>query len=95
MARKTVPFNHQGIGKLPDNKPVVYKILTDGGKNNYTGIAQRGRVQERLTEHLGSGKDPVPGVKVVIEQHHSVAEARAQEQRVIARSQPKYNEQGK
>jgi hypothetical protein len=95
MAQKTVPFNRRGIDKLPDNRPVVYRILTDGGKNNYTGVAQRGRVQDRLTEHLGSGRDPVPGTKVVIEQHHSIDEARAQEQRIIARSQPKYNEQGK
>lgn len=95
MARKTVSFNRQGIDKLPDNKPVVYKIVTAGGKNNYTGIAQRGRVQDRITEHLGSGKDSVPGVKVVVEQHSSIDEARAQEQRIIARSQPKYNEQGK
>ena len=95
MARKTVPFNRQGIDKLPDNKPVVYRILTEHGKNNYTGIAQRGRVQDRITEHLGSGKDPVPGVKVVIEQHTSIDEARAQERRIIVRSQPKYNDQGK
>ena len=32
MARKTVPFNPKGIDKLPDNKPVVYRILTEGGK---------------------------------------------------------------
>ena len=56
MAKKTVTFNQKGIEKLPDNKPVVYKILTEGGKNNYTGSAQRGRVQERLKEHLPGGK---------------------------------------
>ena len=61
MTKKTVPFNQKGIEKLPDNKPVVYKILTEGGKNNYTGVAQRGRVQERLQEHLPGGKDYVPG----------------------------------
>ena len=95
MARKTVSFKQQGINKLPDNKPVVYRILTGSGKNNYTGVAQRGRVQDRVAEHLGSGKDPVPGAKVVIEQHSSIDEARVQERRIIARSQPKYNEQGK
>ena len=95
MARKTVPFNPQGIGRLPDDKPVVYRILTESGKNNYTGIAQRGRVQERLAEHLGAGKDPIPGAKVVIEQQSRIAEARTKEQRIIVRSQPKYNKQGK
>jgi len=95
MARKTVPFNPAGIEKLPNDKPVVYKIETGGGKNNYTGIAKRGRVQERLEEHLPGGKDPIPGTKVVIEQAPSIAEAREKEQRIISRSQPKYNEQGK
>ena len=47
MSRKPVKLNKQGIAKLPDNKPVVYKIQTGSGANNYTGIAQRGRVQER------------------------------------------------
>ena len=95
MARKTVPFSPEGIGKLPNDKPVVYKIETEGGKNNYTGIAKRGRVHERLEEHLPDGKDPVPGAKVVVEQAPSFAEAREKEGRIISRSQPKYNEQGK
>ncbi len=95
MARKTVDFSKTGISKLPDDKPVVYKVLSDGGKNNYTGIAQRGRVQERLTEHLPGGKDAVPGAKVQIEQMSSIDEARAMESRVISRSDPKYNKQGK
>ncbi len=52
MPKKTVRFNPKGIEKLPDNKPVVYKIQTDAGKTNYVGVAQRGRVQDRLREHL-------------------------------------------
>lgn len=95
MARKTVPFNPKGIEKLPNDKPVVYKIETPGGKNNYTGIAQRGRVQERISEHLPGSKDPVPGSKVVVEQFSRIDEARAKEERVIVRRQPKYNKQGK
>ena len=47
MARKTVDFNKPGISKLPDNKPVLYKIQSDGGKTNYAGIAKRGRVSAR------------------------------------------------
>lgn len=95
MSRKTVPFNQSGISKLPNDKPVVYKILTPGGSTNYAGKAKRGRVQERIAEHLPGAKDPVPGAKVAIEQVPSIAEAQAMEQRVIARSQPKYNKQGK
>lgn len=95
MAKKTVAFTDKGINKLPDDKPVVYKILTDGGKNNYTGIAKRGRVQERLQEHLPGGKDAIPGAKVQIEQMPSIDDARNKEARVITRSQPPHNKKGK
>jgi hypothetical protein len=95
MAKKTVQFGGAGIEKLPDDKPVVYKILTNGGKNNYTGVAKRGRVQERLQEHLPGGKDPIPGAKVQIEQMPKISEAEAKEARIISRSNPPYNEQGK
>ncbi|MHB1565286.1 MAG: hypothetical protein ACYCXG_00970 [Acidiferrobacter sp.] len=95
MARKTVPFNNKGIDKLPNDKPVVYKIQTDGGKNNCTGVRQRGRVQERLKEHLSDSKDPVPGAKVQIEKMSSIKEARTKEANVIARHQPPHNKQGK
>ncbi len=95
MARKTVGFNKTGIENLPDDKPVVYKILTDGGKNNYTGVAKRGRVQERLEEHLPNGKDPIPGAKVQIEQMTTISEAEAKEARIISQSKPPHNQQGK
>lgn len=95
MARKTVDFNKSGIGKLPNDKPVVYRIQTETGKTNYAGVAQRGRVQDRLQEHLPGAKDHVPGSKVHIEQMKSIDQAKATETRVIARSKPKYNDQGK
>jgi hypothetical protein len=57
MASKEVPFSKQGIEKLPDDKPVLYRIETEGGKTNCAGVAKRGRVQERLAEHLPGGKD--------------------------------------
>lgn len=95
MAKKTVPFNQKGIEKLPDNKPVVYKILTDGGKNNYTGVAERGRVQDRLREHVPEGKDRGPGVKGQIEQMGSIKDAEAKESRIISRTKPPHNEKGK
>ncbi|NHZ85580.1 MAG: hypothetical protein GWP19_06835 [Planctomycetia bacterium] len=88
---KTVPFNKKGISNLPKDKPVVYKILTNNNNNNYTGIAKRGRVPERLAEHLGE----IPGAKVQIEQMSSISTAREKESNIISRSQPKYNKQGK
>ena len=95
MPRKTVDFNKDGIDKLQNNKPVVYKIFTGSGRNNYTGSAQRGRVQGRLLEHLPQGKDYIPGSKIQIEQMPSIEEAKARETRVIKRSKPPYNKQGK
>ncbi len=95
MKTKSTTYNKTGISKLPDDKPVVYKIQSESGKNNYTGIAKRGRVRERLNEHLPGGKDYIPGSKVHIEQMDSIAEAREKESRIISRSKPKYNKQGK
>ncbi len=95
MAKKTVSFDRKGIEKIPDNKPVVYKILTDGGRNNYTGVAQRGRVQDRLREHLPGGKDQIRGAKVQIEQMSSIKDAKVKEERIISRSKPPHNEKGK
>lgn len=91
MAEKTVTFNKAGIGKLPIDKPVVYTIKTAGDKPNYIGVAQRGRAQERLTEHLPD----IPGAKVQIEQMTSIKEARDKEAKIIAKHQPPYNTQGK
>jgi len=93
MARKTVSFNKSGAGKLPNNKPAVYKIQTPGGKTNYVGVAKRGRVQERIQEHLAAGE--IPGAKVQVQQMTSIQEAEKTEAAIIARTQPKYNEQGK
>lgn len=95
MSTKSTSYNKSGVSKLPDDKPVVYKIQSESGKNNYTGIATRGRVQERIAEHLPGGKDYVPGSRVKIEQMNSIADARAKESRIISHSKPKYNKQGK
>ena len=37
MSTKKVKYNETNIDKLPNDKPVVYKIFTEGGNNNYTG----------------------------------------------------------
>ena len=91
MGKKTANFNKTGIDKLPEDKPVVYKIKTPSGGTNYAGVAKRGRVQGRIGEHFGK----IPGAKVQIEQFHSIKDAEKKEVNVIKRSQPKYNEKGK
>jgi hypothetical protein len=93
--KKTVKFNQSGIEKLPNNRPVIYRIGTDGGKDNYIGVAKRGRVQERIQEHLPGSKDYIPGSKVQIEQMQSFRQAEQKERKIIKKEQPKYNDQHK
>jgi len=91
MPTKEVMYNKGGIGKLPNDKPVLYRIETESGNLNYVGVAKRGRVQARISEHLGK----IPGSTVRIEQFRSIGDAQEKEANVIKRNQPKYNEQGK
>ena len=91
MSTKKIKYNKTGIEKLPNNKPAIYKILTASGKPNYVGTAKRGRLQERVTEHMGE----IPGATVLIQQTDSIAEARKKEAGIINRSKPRYNKQGK
>jgi TIR domain len=88
---KTVNFNKEGISRLPNDQPVVYKILTEGGSNNFTGTARRGNVQAKIQEHLIAGSKYVPGSKVQIERFKSIDEAKEKASRIIARTKPKYN----
>lgn len=93
MAKKTVKFSKKGTDKLPNDKPVVYKIQTASGATNYVGIAGRGRAQARIKEHLDA--DMIPGATVQIEQVATIAEAKQKEKNIISRTKPKYNKQGK
>jgi len=89
MAKKT-KYNKTSIDQLPNDKPALYKIETEGGSLNYTGIAKRGRVTDRIKEHLGE----IPGATVSIEQFNSIDDARNKEKNVIKINKPKYNKQG-
>ena len=94
--KKSGRFDKQGIERLAKDKPVVYTIKDRKGKNVYTGVAKRGRVEERLKEHLPGSKDPVRGGKrVVIRQKSSIDEARKSEARIIKREMPPQNKKGK
>lgn len=93
MSKKTVNFTKRGIDKLPNDKPVVYRIKSEGGKTNYVGEAKRGRVQERLKEHYDA--DKIPGAKIQIQQMPTLEQAKKTEARIISRTRPKYNDKGK
>lgn len=95
MSRTRIPFTRSGIDSLPDDKPVNYTIETEGGRPNYHGVAQRGRVHDRLAEHLPGAKDAVPGAMVSIQPAPSIDKARTIERARIAEDKPRYNKQGK
>lgn len=88
---KTVNFTLEGIVQLSNDKPIVYKILTQGGKNNYTGVAKKGEISTTIQKHLQSGKNYVPGYKVKIERMNTIQEAQKKADRIIKISKPKYN----
>jgi len=88
MGSKKVKYNKKGIEQLPNDNPVLYRIETGAGRDNYVGIAQRGRVRKRIAEHLGD----IPGVNVQIEQFSRISEARKKETTIIKKNRPKYNE---
>jgi excinuclease UvrABC nuclease subunit len=93
LARRS--FTKRGISSLPANKPVVYELETGSGNPNYIGRAKRGRVRQRLSQHLPGGSDPIPAKTVKIRQFPSIADAKAAEKRAIRAKQPKYNKQHK
>ena len=94
--KKSGSFDKSGIEKLAKDKPVVYIIEDSRGNNLYTGVAKRGRVEERLKEHLPGATDAVRGgVKVKIQQKSSIAEAEKSEARIINNQQPPQNKKGK
>jgi hypothetical protein len=87
MSTKKVKYKKQSIDQLPDDKPVLYWIMTESGNPRYIGVAQRGRVQEIISEHLGK----IPGATVIIEQFDDIKEAQMKEINVIRRAKAKYN----
>ncbi|HUW96125.1 MAG TPA: GIY-YIG nuclease family protein [Anaerolineae bacterium] len=96
MGKKTADLRPEAIDKLAQDRPVVYKILSSKDENIYTGSAKKGRVADRLKDHLPGGSHPIPGgIRVKIEQHSSIDEAQKSESRIISRSKPKHNRQGK
>lgn len=89
-------FTKTNIQNASDNKAVVYKIKNDAGKNLYTGIAGRGRVQERLLEHKELKRESIAGgTKFQIAQVENKDRARKIEAQIIKKEQPKFNEHNK
>lgn len=84
------------IENVPNEKPAVYKIKDSKGENIYTGVAQRGRIQDRLAEHMPRGSDAITGAKSFsYKPKRSIDSARSEEKQIIRKEKPKYNEQSR
>lgn len=81
-------FNKKAVKNTDNDKPVVYTLKKAGGPI-YVGTAKRGRVQDRLSEHLGE----IPATNFSTRSYDSISEAREAEERKIKREKPKYNDQ--
>ncbi len=89
-------FTKENIAKVPQDKAIVYKIKNRGGENLYTGIAGRGRSQERLEEHKDIKKEKIPeGTRFQYAQVKNKGRARVVEKQIIRKEQPEFNEQHK
>lgn len=93
---RTQKFTKTNIQKVPENKSVVYKIKNIRGDNLYTGIAGRGRAQNRLLEHKQLKREIIPGgTKFQFTQAKNKERAEQIEKQIIRKEQPKFNEQNK
>ena len=89
-------FNKTSIKNLPEEKPILYLLQNNPGDELYLGVAKRGRVQERLEEHLILKKEKIPGAaKVKFAQFSSIEKAKKAERQLIKKLEPKFNEQNR
>ena len=93
---RTQKFTKENIAKVPENKAIIYKIKSKEGENLYTGIAGRGRGQDRLIEHKDIKKDKIPeGTRFQYAQVKTKVRAHQIEKVIIKKEQPEHNEQHK
>lgn len=93
---RTQKFTKENIANVPQDKAIIYKIKSGGGENLYTGIAGRGRSQERLLEHKDIKKEKISeGTKFQYAQVKTKVRAHEIEKSIIKKEQPKFNEQHK
>ena len=89
---RTQKFTKANIANIPQDKAIIYKIKDSSGKNLYTGIAGRGRSQDRLIEHKDVKKEVIPGgTRIQIAQVKTKVKAHNIEKVIIKKEQPKFN----
>ena len=93
---RTQKFTKENIAKVPQDKAIIYKIKNREGENLYTGIAGRGRSQERLVQHKDIKKEKIPeGTRFQYAQVKTKDHAHQIEKAIIKKEQPEHNEQHK
>ena len=93
---RTQKFTKANIANVPQNKAIIYKIKSRQGENLYTGIAGRGRSQDRLLEHKDLKKEQIPeGMRFQYAQVKTKDRAHQIEKSIINKEQPEHNDQHK
>ena len=93
---RTQKFTKENIQDVPKDKSIVYKIKNAGGENLYTGIAGRGRVEDRLMEHKNLKREVIPGgTRFQFTQVKNKERAEQIEKKIIKEEQPEFNKQNK
>ena len=89
-------FTKKNIKNIPKGKTIIYKLKNKNGKNLYTGIAGRGRGEDRLLEHKELKKDKIPGVVLfqIVQVKNKDIVAKLEKQ-IIKKEQPKFNKENK
>src|SRR3989344_1734594 len=90
---RTQKFTKANIANVPQNKAIIYKIKSRQGENLYTGIAGRGRSQDRLLEHKDLKKEQIPeGTRFQYAQVNTKDRAHQIEKSIINKEQPEQND---
>lgn len=93
---RTQKFTKGNIANVPQDKAIIYKIKNRDGENLYTGIAGRGRSQERLLEHKEIKKEKIPeGTRFQYAQVKTKDRAHTIEKTIIRKEQPEFNKKHK
>lgn len=93
---RTQKFTKANITNVPQDKAIIYKIKNSSGENLYTGIAGRGRSQERLLEHKEIKKEKITeGTRFQFAQVKTKDIAHKIEKSIIKKEQPEFNEKHK
>ena len=83
-----LPYLIVNINQLPENKSVVFTILTKKGSINYIGVAKSGEVKKEI---LKLKRSNIPGESLHIVQYKKYSDAITIGNQLVHEAVPKYN----